>query len=101
MASLNFPAQLAAHREINDPKFKTFYRRYLFQAGLGTAAILAVLLFTDSLSDAALAAALGSSVVIILFHPGSHGAKARSLIGLVLILAAIKPAPNPYLKDLI
>ena len=43
--------------------------------------MLAILVFVDSLSDAALAAGLGSSVVIVFIHPTSHGAQARSLIG--------------------
>ena len=43
--------------------------------------MLAILVFVDSLSDAALAAGLGSSVVIVFIYPSSHAAQARSLIG--------------------
>ena len=64
-----------------DPKFSRHSRRYLFQAVMGTFAILAVLLFVDSLSQAAIAAALGSSVVILFVHPTSHSASPRALIG--------------------
>ena len=53
----------------------------MLQAVLGTLAILTVLLFVDSLSQAAIAAALGSSVVILFVHPSSHSASPRALIG--------------------
>lgn len=43
--------------------------------------MLAILVFVDSLSDAALAAGLGASVLIVFIHPSSHAAQARSLIG--------------------
>ena len=43
--------------------------------------MLAILVFVDSLSDAALAAGLGSSVVLVFIHPSSHAAQGRSLIG--------------------
>ena len=67
--------------EIIDPNFSRRSRRYLFQSVLGTLAILAVLLFVDSLSQAAIVAALGSSVVILFLHPTSHTASPRALIG--------------------
>ena len=41
----------------------------------------AVLLFVDNLSQAALAAGLGSSVVILFLHPSRHSASPRALIG--------------------
>ena len=43
--------------------------------------MLAVLLFVDNLSQAALAAGLGSSVVILFLHPSRHSASPRALIG--------------------
>ena len=43
--------------------------------------MLALLLFVDSLSQAALVAGLGSSVVILFVHPSSPAATQRSLIG--------------------
>ena len=64
---------------IIDPKFSGNSRRYLFQAGLATLAMLALLLFIDSLSQAALAAGLGSSVIILFVHPSSRTATSRSL----------------------
>ena len=53
--------------------------------------MLAVLLFVDSLSQAALVAGLGASVVILFVHPTSHSATFRSLIGghsLALVLGS-------------
>ena len=44
-------------------------------------AILVVLLFVDSLSQAAIAAALGSSVIILFVHPSGQAASPRALIG--------------------
>lgn len=66
---------------IVDPNFSRFFGRYLFQSLLATVAMLAVLLFVDNLSQAALAAGLGSSVVILFVHPSSHSASPRSLVG--------------------
>jgi len=43
--------------------------------------MLVILLFVDSLADAALAAGLASSVVILFVHPSTSAAKARSVIG--------------------
>ncbi len=68
-------------RALIDPKLRRFSLRYLSQAVLATLAILAVLLFVDSLSNAALAAGLGSSVVILFLHPSSQAAKGRSVVG--------------------
>ncbi len=70
--------------------------------------MLAILVFVDSLSDAALAAGLGSSVLIVFIHPSHHTAQSRSLIGghglaivvgsaLALILFAAPVAD--FLKD--
>ena len=64
-----------------DPKFSRHSRRYLFQAGLATVAMLALLLFIDSLSHAALAAGLGSSVIILFVYPTTPTATTRSLVG--------------------
>ena len=43
--------------------------------------MFAILLLVDSLSNAALVAGLGSSVVIVFVHPSSQAATPRSLIG--------------------
>ena len=64
-----------------DPQFSRHSHRYLFQAGLAAVGMFAVLLFVDSLSDAALAAGLGASVLIVFVHPSSHAAQPRCLIG--------------------
>ena len=64
--------------EIVDPRFPRYARSYLSQAAL---AMLMVLVFVDSLSEAALAAGLGSSVLIVFLHPGNRSATSRSLIG--------------------
>jgi CBS-domain-containing membrane protein len=54
--------------------------------------MLALFLFVDSLSQAALAAALGSSVIILFVNPSSHAATPRSVIGghgLALVLGSL------------
>ena len=66
---------------IIDPKFSRNSQRYVLQAGLATLAMLAILLFVDSLSQAALAAGLGSSVIILFVYPSSPTATSRSLVG--------------------
>jgi len=64
--------------EIIDPRFLRHSHIYLSQAFLAT---LTILLFVDSLADATLAAALGSSIVILFVHPSASAARARSVIG--------------------
>ena len=63
--------------EIIDPRFRRHSHSYLLQAFLATLAMLAILLVVDSLADAVLAAALGSSIVILLVHPSASTARAR------------------------
>jgi len=67
--------------EIIDPRFRRHSHSYLLQAFLATLAMLAILLVVDSLADAVLAAALGSSIVILFVHPSASAARARSAIG--------------------
>ncbi len=67
--------------KVVDPRFARYSHSYLAQAGLAVVAMLVILLFVNSLSDAALAAGLGSSLVILFVHPSSNAAKPRSLIG--------------------
>jgi hypothetical protein len=67
--------------EVVDPRFLSYSHRYLLQAVLATLAMLVVLLFIDSVADVALAAGLGSSVVILFLHPSASAARPRSLIG--------------------
>ncbi len=72
---------LSSHGPVIDPKFTRHSRRYFIQSGLAIIGMFAILLLVDSLSDAALAAGLGSSVVIVFVHPSSQAATPRSLIG--------------------
>ena len=64
-----------------DPKFRRHYRQYIFQALLATAAMASILLFVDSLSTAAIAAGLGSSVVGIFINPSGTTARLRAVVG--------------------
>ena len=64
-----------------DPKFRRHYRQYIFQALLATAAMAVILLFVDSLSTAAIAAGLGSSVVGIFINPSGTTARLRAVVG--------------------
>ena len=68
-------------QHILDPGFARNPRRYVVQAGLATVAMLIILIFVDSLSNAALAAGLASSVVTLFIHPSSRIASTRSLCG--------------------
>ncbi|MDA0734503.1 MAG: HPP family protein [Chloroflexi bacterium] len=67
--------------EVIDPRFRRYWHSYLVQAFLATVTMLTILIFVDSLADAALAAGLGSSIVILFVHPSASAAKARSVIG--------------------
>ena len=67
--------------QVVDPRFTRDRYRDLAQAGRATGAMLVILLLVDSLSDAALAAGLGSSVIILFVHPSSPAARPRALIG--------------------
>ncbi len=74
-----------------DPKFAAHPGRYLFQAALATVAMLAALLLVDSLSNAAVAAGLAASVVIIFINPYGRPAKLRAVVGghgLALVLGS-------------
>ena len=64
-----------------DPKFSRNSRRYFLQGGLATLAMLVLLLFFDSLSQAALAAGLGSSVITVFVNPSNRTASTRSVVG--------------------
>jgi CBS-domain-containing membrane protein len=72
---------LPEHVEVVDPRFRRYWHSYVVQAVLATVTMLFILLFVDSLADAALAAGLGSSVAILFVHPSASAAKARSVIG--------------------
>jgi len=75
-----------------DPKFRRQYKRYIFQALLATVAMAVMLLFVDSLSSAAIAAGLGSSVVGIFINPTGATARLRSVVGghtMALLLGSV------------
>lgn len=67
--------------QVLDPRFFRYSYSYLLQSGLTALAMLVVLLFVDSLADAALVAGLGSSVLIVFLHPSGPAASPRSSIG--------------------
>ena len=64
-----------------DPGFASAPLRFAIQAVLATAVMLAVLAFVDSLSSAAIAAGLASSVVGIFVGPSNRTARIRSVVG--------------------
>ena len=64
-----------------DPGFVNAPLRFAMQAGLATLAMLAILTFVDSLSSAAIAAGLASSVVGIFISPSNPTARIRSVVG--------------------
>ena len=64
-----------------DPQFRRSHKNYLVQVALATAAMFVVLSMVDSLSDAALAAGLGSSALIVFINPSNRSASPRSMIG--------------------
>jgi CBS-domain-containing membrane protein len=75
-----------------DPKFRRSYGQYLFQAVLATTAMAVILLFVDSLSSAAIAAGLGSSVVGIFINPTGATARLRAVVGghtMALLLGSV------------
>ncbi len=64
-----------------DPGFASYPRTFAFQAVLATGVMLAILTFVDSLSSAAIAAGLASSVVGIFIAPSNRTARIRSVVG--------------------
>ena len=64
-----------------DPGFASYPWTFAFQAILATAVMLAVLTFVHSLSSAAIAAGLASSVVGIFISPSNRTARIRSVVG--------------------
>ena len=64
-----------------DPGFVKFPRAFVFQAVLATVVMLAILRFISSLSSAAIAAGLASSVVGIFIAPSNPTARIRSVVG--------------------
>ena len=64
-----------------DPGFVKFPWAFAFQAALATVVMLAILTFVHSLSSAAIAAGLASSVVGIFIGPSNQTARIRSVVG--------------------
>ena len=63
------------------PGFARFPWVFVFQAALATGVMLAILTFVQSLSSAAIAAGLASSVVGIFIAPSNQTARIRSVVG--------------------
>ena len=75
-----------------DPGFARLPWVFVFQAGLATLVMLAILTFVHSLSTAAIAAGLASSVVGIFIGPSNRTAHIRSVVGghgLALVLGSL------------
>ncbi len=75
-----------------DPGFARAPLRFVAQAVLATGVMLAILTFVDSLSSAAIAAGLASSVVVIFINPSNRTAQIRAVVGghaLALALGSI------------
>ena len=64
-----------------DPGFASLPWTFVFQAVLAVAVMLAILAFVHSLSSAAIAAGLASSVVGIFIGPTNRTARIRSVVG--------------------
>ena len=75
-----------------DPKFRLRYKQYFLQAFLAFVAMAIILLFVDSLSSAAIAAGLGSSVVGIFINPNGATARLQAIVGghtMALLLGSV------------
>ena len=64
-----------------DPGLANYPWQFIVQAGLATVVMLAILTFVQSLSSAAIAAGLASSVVGIFINPSNRTARIRSVAG--------------------
>jgi len=75
-----------------DPKFRHRYTQYFLQAFLAFVAMAIILLFVESLSSAAIAVGLGSSVVGIFINPNEATARLRAMVGghtMALLLGSV------------
>ena len=66
---------------IANPNIRGHWGRYLAQSVLAVFAMLVVLLFIDSVANAALVAGLGSTVVTAFLHPQASSGRLRAIIG--------------------
>tara|TARA_Y100000996_G_C22192383_1_gene507562 strand:+ start:80 stop:583 length:504 start_codon:yes stop_codon:yes gene_type:complete len=64
-----------------NPHLKGNWGRYLAQSMLAVFAMLMVLLFIDSVADAALVAGLASTVVTAFLHPKAPSGRLRAIVG--------------------
>ena len=71
--------------KILDQKFKDNKARYVLQCTLATLSVLIVLLILDTISDAAIIAALGASSFIAFTMPDARVSKPRFMIGGYLV----------------
>ncbi len=67
--------------EFLDPKFRTHWKRYVFQCLMASVTILVVLLFLDVIKHTAIIATLGASAFIVFTMPLSYSSAPRPLIG--------------------
>ena len=84
MANINFKMPKARPRllwQLVDPKAHTRVYSYLFQCGLATIFLIAVLLLHDAVLRAAIIVAVASSAFIIFVVPDSVAATPRRVIG--------------------
>ena len=72
-----------------DPGFVSAPLRFGLQTVLATLVMLAILTFVDSLSTAAIAAGLASSVVGIFIGPSNRTARVRSVVGGHIVALAL------------
>ena len=72
-----------------DPGFAGSPLRFAWQAGLAAVVMLAILEFVHSLSYAAIAAGLASSVVGIFIGPSNRTARVRSVVGGHIVAVAL------------
>lgn len=75
--------------QIIDPEFARHAKKYLVQSALAVVAVAAILYFVETLTHAAIIAALGSSTFIVFAMPDSITAQPRRLIGGHLVGLAV------------
>ncbi|MBD3246186.1 MAG: hypothetical protein GF333_04160 [Candidatus Omnitrophica bacterium] len=64
-----------------DSKFKRFWKQYLFQCGLATAAIALILLILEIFVHTAIIASLGATAFVIFTLPHLYPARPKVLVG--------------------
>lgn len=75
--------------ELFDVEFRQRKLRYVLQCLLATAAVLAVLLILDALTNAAIIAALGASSFILFTMPHAQVSRPRFVVGGYVVGAAV------------